>query len=88
MEEEDGIYRVQNGILERIHIDDDGLKKLKVGTASFEALRLLQGRMRKVLGGYKPDINLVADAVLLHGVSQDGIEEVVKRHCAAIFTAS
>ena len=48
-------------------------------------MRYVQKRMRKVLGGRKPDVALVAEAMLMYAARAEGIEEAVKQYAASVF---
>ena len=82
---EDGLYLAKAGVLEKLDVEDSGLKKILVAQDAFEAVRAVQKQMRKLLGGRKPDISLVAEAMLMHAAKFEGIEEKVKQHCARVF---
>ena len=82
---EDGLYQARAGELHKLDLDDDGLKKIRVAPEVFEAVRGVQKKMRKLLGGRKPDIGLVAEAMLMHAAVAEDIEEVVKQYCATVF---
>jgi thymidylate kinase len=83
---EDGLYQARAGELNKLDVEDDGLKKIRVTPEVFEAVREVQKRMRKLLGGRKPDIGLVAEALLLHAARSEGIEEKVREYCASVFS--
>ena len=85
VEVEDGLYKAESGILEKFEFEDDGLKKIRVAPEVFEAVRDVQKRMRKQLGGRKPDVGLVAEAMLMHAANADGIEEAVRKYAASVF---
>lgn len=83
---EDGLYLAQGGKLNKLDVEDDGLKKIRVSLEAFEATRDVQKRMRKLLAGRKPDVALVAEALLLHASKLDGIEEQVRLHAVSVFS--
>lgn len=83
---EDGLYQARAGELNKLDVEDDGLKKIRVTPEVFEAVREVQKRMRKLLGGRKPDIGLVAEALLLHAARNEDIEEKVREYCASVFS--
>ena len=85
---EDGLYQAQAGRLRKIEIEEDGLKKIRVAPAVFEAIRGVQKQMRGRLGGRKPDVNLVAEALLMHAAQAEGIEETVREYIATVFSGS
>ena len=82
---EDGFYQARKGELRRIEPEDDDLRKIRVTPEVFEAVRDVQKRMRKLLNGHKPDVNLVAEALLLYASKAENIEDAVKRHAASVF---
>lgn len=85
MKLEDGLYQAQAGSLRKLDIEDDGLKKIRVAPEVFDAVREVQKRMRSRLGGRKPDVGLVAEAMLMHAARAEGIEEEVRRYVASVF---
>lgn len=85
---QDGLYRAKAGQLEKIEIDDFGMKKILVSQAGFEAAVSVQKRMRKVLKGNKPDIGLVAEAMLLAAAELPDLEEKVRLHALHVFSGS
>lgn len=87
VEVEDGLYQAKAGNLRKLDIEDDGLKKLRVSLEAFDAVRSVQKKMRKLLGGRKPDVALVAEALLLHAAQIEGIEELVRLHALRVFSA-
>ena len=85
VEVEDGLYRAQSGDLHKLDVEDDGLKKIRVSQEAFEAVREVQKAMRRLLGGHKPDINLVAEAMLMTAAQIDGLEEKVREHAVRVY---
>ena len=83
---EDGLYQARDGHLQKLDLEDDGTKKLRVTQEPFEAVVKVQRRMRKELGGNKPDIGLVAAAMLLAAAEMEGIEEKVKEYAISVFS--
>ena len=45
----------------------------------------IQRRMRKHLGGYKPDLGLVAEALLRESAQSQNVEELVRTHAMRVF---
>jgi thymidylate kinase len=82
---EDGLYQAQSGNLRKLDIEDDGLKKIRVTPEVFEAVRAVQKQMRRRLGGRKPDVSLVAEAMLMFAARAEGIEDKVKRYAASVY---
>ena len=83
---EDGLYQAQAGTLRKLDVEDDGLKKIRVSPEAFEAVRAVQKQMRSRLGGRKPDLALVAEAMLLKAAELEGIEESVRLHALRVFS--
>ena len=88
VEVEDGLYLAKAGELNKLDVEDDGLKKIRVTLEVFEAVRDVQKRMRKQLGGRKPDLSLVAEAMLMYAAGADGIEEAVRKYAANVFASN
>lgn len=82
---EDGLYQARAGHLEKLIFEDDGTKKIRVPIAGFDAVVDVQRRMRKLLNGHKPDISLVAEAMLLAAAADSEILEKVRKHAARVF---
>ena len=87
-EYEDGLYQARGGHLEKLELEDDGTKKIRVSKAGFDAAVGVQKRMRKVLNGHKPDLSIVAEAMLLAASQAEGIEEKVRLHAVHVFSGS
>lgn len=87
-EYEDGLYQARGGYLEKLVLEDDGTKKIRVSSAGFEAAVKVQKQMRKVLNGHKPDLSIVSEAMLLAAAEMDGIEEKVRLHALRVFAGS
>ena len=85
---EDGLYQARAGYLERLVFEDDGTKKIRVPLAGFEAAVKVQRQMRKVLNGHKPDLSLVAEAMLLAAAEMPDVEEKVRLHAMRVFSGS
>lgn len=85
---EDGLYQARAGHLEKLVFEDDGTKKIRVPTPGFEAAVLVQRQMRKVLNGHKPDLSLVAEAMLLAAAEDPAIVEKVRLHAMRVFSGS
>jgi len=85
---EDGLYQARSGELHKLDMEDDGLKKIRVSPEAFEQVRDVQKRMRKLLGGRKPDVGLVAEAMLTHAAKIEGIEEKVREYAVLVFSGA
>ena len=83
---EDGLYVASNGTLQRVIPDDEGLKKIRIDTEAFEALRSIQRGMRHLLHGRKPDIGMVAEALILRAALEPDISETVRQHVLAVYS--
>lgn len=87
-EYEDGLYQARGGFLEKLELEDDGTKKIRVSKAGFDAAIGVQKRMRKVLNGHKPDLSIVAEAMLLAAAEMKDVEEKVRLHALRVFAGS
>lgn len=85
---EDGLYQARAGHLEKIVFEDDGTKKIRVPQAGFETAVSVQKQMRKILNGHKPDLSLVAEAMLLSAAEDPAILEKVRLHALRVFSGS
>ena len=66
--EEDGIYVCRHGKLEKLpRTQDDGLRRIRITDDAYQAAMDLGHQLRKELHGYKPDVSLVASALILEG---------------------
>lgn len=73
---QDGLYRAEKGHLERIEVDNFGLRKLLVSHEAFRAVVNVQKSFRKALKGHKPDIGIVAgEMLLLAAADLPGLQE-------------
>lgn len=81
---EDGLYRMDHGKLERLETEDSELKRIRVSVEVFEQLRELQKRSRVVMRGRKPDLNLLAEAVLVQGLKTISTDDV-KKYIAEVY---
>ena len=77
-----------NGHLRHIPRQEDELPRLRITPEALEAVRKLSQGMRKEMGGYKPDITLVASALLLHAASLPEAPSVVREFAIAKFQAA
>lgn len=85
---EDGLYQARSGHLEKVIFEDDGTKKIRVPQEGFEAVVSVQKQMRKALNGHKPDVSLVAEAMLLAAAADPAIVEKVRLHAMRVFSGS
>ena len=85
--EEGELYTVRKGQLEKIpRNEEDGMRKVRITEEAFEAAIEVGKRMRQELGGYKPDISLVASALVMDGLRQiDHSKEVVRAYVVTMF---
>jgi hypothetical protein len=64
--EEGELYVLKNGNLEHIpRNDDDGMRRIRITEEAYQVAMEIGRTMRKELQGYKPDVSLVASALLL-----------------------
>lgn len=86
--EEGHLYTVRNGVLEEIPIDpEDTMRKLRITHSAIEAATQVQRRMRKVLGGYKPDLSMVCSALIEGGAENENATEVVRQYALKTFSS-
>ena len=83
---EDGLYQVRGGKIEKLIFEDYGTKKIRVPQAGFEDAVMVQKQMRKILNGHKPDLSLVAEAMLLTAAEDPAILEKVRLHAMRVFS--
>lgn len=86
--QEGKLYKVVRGELVELVIDEDdqALKKLRV---TAEVLRVVQGvqkRLRKALGGRKPDLGLVAEGMLVYAAQQPDVVDGVRDYAAQVYS--
>lgn len=83
---EGALYAYKDGVLTEIQTDpDDTMKRVKVLEDAYQAALTVQRGMRKLLNGYRPDLNLVCSALIQHGASQPQVEQAVKQFCTRLF---
>jgi hypothetical protein len=87
-EGEDGFYQARSGNIEKLVFENEGTKKLRVTDEVFQEVVKVQKQMRQILDGRKPDLQLVAEAMLLFAAEEERIIYVVREHCAKVFTRS
>ena len=82
--EEGKLYKCQNGELVELEIDpDDNMRKIRVTEDAVYAVTELQKNLRKILGGYKPDLSIVSSTLLKHAAEQEDSQEVVRKYVIA-----
>ena len=77
---EGGFYVVRGGELVRLERSDDDLPTVPMSAAAKDALMQLRRQCRKALGGYRPDVALVASALVLHACAQGNAQAIVVEH--------
>ena len=86
---EDGeVYLCRNGKLERLPKSDNGLRRIWITDDAYQAAMGLGQRLRKDLHGYKPDVSLVASALILDGcrdVDSTQVKEVIGNFVIELF---
>jgi hypothetical protein len=85
--QEGQLYKVVSGELRQILLDEDdqALRKFRVPEEAWQAVKEVQKRVRKLSNRRKPDIDLVAEALLVYAAQQERIEEFVKDYIAKAF---
>lgn len=76
------------GHLRQIPRHDDDLPRVRIMEDALDAVRKLSRGMRKEMGGYKPDITLVASALLLEAASRPEAPSIVRDFAIAKFQAA
>lgn len=86
--QEGALYKVVSGELIPLPIDadDQALRKLRITEEVLRAVQEVQKRMRKSLNGRKPDLALVAEALLVYAAQQEGVEEVVRQYAIKVYS--
>lgn len=85
--EEGSLYVVKKGELVEIPREDEtGTRKLRVTDAAFGSVEEVQKQMRKRLNGYKPDIGLVASAMLRHAATKADVGDAVAAFAIEVFS--
>jgi len=77
---EGGFYVVRSGKLTRVERSHDDLPTVPVSHAAKDALMQLRRECRKALGGYRPDVALVASALVLHACAKGNAQTIVVEH--------
>jgi hypothetical protein len=81
--QEGELYVVQSGELRRIERPPDDLPRVPISKAARERLLDLRRRCRKALGGFRPDLALVASALIEQAASGSDAETIVAAYYAA-----
>lgn len=75
---EGGLYVFQDGEFVEIQRDpEDTLKKVRLLDDAIKEATHLQKRMRKALGGYKPDLTTVCSALIIAKAKEDDASKAV-----------
>ena len=83
---EGALYAYKDGVLTEIQTDpDDTMKRIRIMEGAYHAALTVQRKLRKLLNGYRPDVNLVCSALIEHGANQSRVEQVVKSFCTRLF---
>ncbi len=78
--QEGELYVVKDGELKHIERGSDGLPKVPISRVAHERVLDLRRRCRRMLGGFRPDLALVASALLEHAASGSDAEAVVSAY--------
>jgi hypothetical protein len=71
------LYVVQHCELKHLERPPDDLPRVPISKAARERLLELRRRCRKALGGFRPDVALVASALIEHGACRSDAEAIV-----------
>ena len=86
--EEGELYVVKNGELEHIQRDpDDTMRKVRLTEDAVKELIVVQRKMRKEMQGYKPDMALVASALVSHAAKLPEAPRLVRLYLTALMAA-
>jgi hypothetical protein len=77
---EGGFYVVKRGELVRLERSEDDLPTVPVSRAAKDALLEVRRQCRMALGGYRPDVALVASALVLHACEHCDAQAIVVEH--------
>jgi hypothetical protein len=75
--QEGELYVVRNGELQHLERAKNDLPKVPVSIAAHERVLDLRRRCRRMLSGFRPDIALVASALLEHAATGSEAESIV-----------
>jgi hypothetical protein len=77
--QEGTLYVFKNGVLQEIEIDqDDQTKKIKITREAHVKAAELQSKLRKALGGYRPDLTTICSALIFEFSNHENVISVVK----------
>ncbi len=80
------VFIVKQGQLVKLAIDkDDTRSKFRVSADTAALAIEFQKKLRKLLRGHKPDINLVIEGLVLAGLNSGEAEEVTLDFCRSVF---
>lgn len=87
--EEGELYTLRKGILHHVQQrnEDNGLRRIRVMEEAYDAAYAIAKRLRKTMRGYRPDPALVISALVMHGASQEGAEDIARAYLYNLFTA-
>ena len=77
---EGGFYVVKLGELVRLERSEDDLPTVPMSQAAKDALLQVRRQCRMALGGYRPDVALVASALMLHACEHLDAQAIVVEH--------
>lgn len=85
--QEGQLYKVVSGQLRQIVLDEDdqALRKFRVPEEAWQVVKEVQKQVRKRSNRRKPDLDLVAEALLVYAAQQEQIEDFVKEYVAKAF---
>ncbi|MDH3600961.1 MAG: hypothetical protein OEU26_15165 [Candidatus Tectomicrobia bacterium] len=78
----------KNGHLREVPRNDDDLPRLRITEEALAAVRLRAHGMRKDMGGYRPDITMVASALLEWAAAQPEASSIVRNFAIAKFQSA
>ena len=88
---EDGeLYTLRKGMLHRVsrNDDDNGLRRIKIMEAAYDAATQVAKRLRQRMRGYRPDPALVVSAFVQYAACLDDAEAIALEYLQWVFSRS
>ena len=84
--EEGCLYVYKKGTLQEIESDpDDLMKKIKITPDAFKAASELQGKLRRHMSGYRPDMSTICSALVEDAAKSEVSIAVIKRYVIRLY---
>ncbi|MCP5135156.1 MAG: hypothetical protein H6976_16585 [Gammaproteobacteria bacterium] len=91
MDLEDGeLYTLRKGMFHRVsrNEDDNGLRRIKIMEAAYDAAAAVAKRLRKRMRGYRPDPALVISAFVQYAARLEEAEDIALDYLQWVFSRS